>query len=103
MQNNEIKSLSKELQHYKYNKFEENRKNYIKEAKKMRKELKDKNNLRKSISSYNMLTLEEKRLNNEKKRQIFIQKQKIGEILNIIDLEYKRMEYRKKKKQQNEK
>ena len=102
MQNNEIKSLSKELQHYKYNKFEENRKNYIEEAKKKRKELKDRYNLRKSISSSNILIQGEKLLNNEKKRQIFIQKQKIGEILNIIDWEYKKMEYRQKKALQDE-
>ena len=97
-QNNDIKSLDKEVQIYKYNKYEENRKKFIEEALKKRKELKKKQikDLKKSYSSSYILTQGEKLLRNEKIRLNFYKKQQIGELLNIIDREYKKDELKKK-------
>ena len=57
-QNSDIKLLDKKIQKYKYEKHEENRKKFIEEAKKLRKELKvkQKSNLQKSYSSSYILT-----------------------------------------------
>ena len=98
--NREIKSLDKEIQEFKYQKYEENRKKFIEEAKKTRKELKKKQkiqkNMKKSFSTSFVQTQGEKKLNNEKIRLDFYQKQQIGELLNIIEREYKRTELEKK-------
>ena len=96
--NSEIKLLDKEIQQFKYQIHEENRKKYIEEAKKTRIELKkkQKKNLKKSLSSSYVLTQGEKKIKNEMNRLNFCQKQKIGELLNIIEREYKREELSKK-------
>ena len=98
--NREIKSLDKEIQEFKYQKYEENRKKFIEEAKKTRKELKKKQkiqkNMKKSFSTSFVQTQGEKKLKNEKVRLDFYQKQQIGELLNIIEREYKRTELEKK-------
>ena len=46
--------------------------------------------MKKSFSSSYLLFQGEKILENEKVRLDFYQKQQIGELLNIIDIEYKR-------------
>ena len=96
--NSEIKLLDKEIQQFKYQIHEENRKKYIEEAKKTRIELKkkQKKNLKKSLSSSYVLTQGEKKIKNEMIRLNYNQKQKIGELLNIIEREYKREELSKK-------
>ena len=72
----------------------------IDEAIKTRKELlkkeKIKKNIKKSLSTSFVLTQGEKMLENEKARLNFCQKQQIGEMLNIIEREYKREELEKK-------
>ena len=98
--NSELKLLDKELQLYKYQKHEEIRKKFIEEAKKARRELKRKEKkkkyMKKSLSSSYVLTQGAKILKNEKIRLNFNQKQQIGELLNIIEREYKREELVKK-------
>ena len=97
-QNSEIKLLDKKIQKYKYEKHEENRKKFIEEAKKLRKELKMKQklNLQKSYSSSYILTQGEKILKNEKIRLNFSKKQQINELLNTIERQYKQEELIKK-------
>ena len=98
LKNSEIQLLDKEIQEYKYKKHEENRKKFLEEAKNKRKELKNtqKKKMKKSFSSSYLLFQGEKILENEKVRLDFYQKQQIGELLNIIDREYKREELEKK-------
>ncbi len=93
-----MKLLDKEIQYFKYQKHEENRKKYIEEAKKTRNDLKkrQKKNLKKSFSSSYIITQGKKKLKNEKIRLNFYEKQQIGELLNIIEREYKREELSKK-------
>ena len=97
-QNSDIKLLDKKIQKYKYEKHEENRKKFIEEAKKLRKELKvkQKSNLQKSYSSSYILTQGEKILKNEKIRLNFSKKQQINELLNTIERQYKQEELIKK-------
>ena len=52
--------------------------------------------MKKAFSSSYVLTQGEQMLKNEKTRLIFNQKQQIGELLNIIESEYKRVELEKK-------
>ena len=97
-QNNDIKLLDKKIQKYKYEKHEENRKKFIEEAKRLRKELKlkQKSNLQKSYSSSYILTQGEKILKNEKIRLDFSKKQQINELINTIERKYKQEELIKK-------
>ena len=93
---NDLKSLDKEIQKFKYNTHEENRQLLIEEAKKIRLELIDKSKEKTDLSNSYVLTHGEKVLKNEKERIKFYKNQQIGELLNIIDREYKKEEMQKR-------
>ena len=100
---NEIQKLDKEVQKFKYNKYEENRLKLIEEVRKLRKELKSKkkDHLVKSNSAYYILSHGNNILKNEKIRYQHLENQQIGFMLNLIDREYKRDELEKKLELQN--
>ena len=100
---NEIQKLDKEVQKFKYNKYEENRLKLIEEVKKLRKELKSKkkDHLVKSNSASYILSHGNNILKNEKIRYQHLENQQIGFMLNLIDREYKRDELEKKLELQN--
>ena len=100
---NEIQKLDKEVQKFKYNKYEENRLKLIEEVKKLRKELKSKkkDHLVKSNSASYILSHGNIILKNEKIRYQHLENQQIGFMLNLIDREYKRDELEKKLELQN--
>ena len=100
---NEIQKLDKEVQKFKYNKYEENRLKLIEEVRKLRKELKSKkkDHLVKSNSASYILSHGNNILKNEKIRYQHLENQQIGFMLNLIDREYKRDELEKKLELQN--
>ena len=69
-----MKLLDKEIQYFKYQKHEENRKKYIEEAKKTRNDLKkrQKKNLKKSFSSSYIITQGKKKIKKWKNSSEFL-------------------------------
>ena len=100
---NNLKSLDKEIQKFKYDCHEENRKLFIDEAKQKRLELINKSKEKKDLSNSYVLSHGEELLNNERERAKFFKNQQIGELLNMIDREYKREEMQKRRENKDKK